>query len=393
MRGQPVHRLLGQLAVGGELAAEHVEQGRTVARVQFQQIVAGDLGGVVLLIVEQRAHAAVAPHHVVRGDLLAEVAIGCLAQITRLLAVDARCGRVGVVVDVGGADQGVVLLVRNGENDAPVRLLEDVGMVVLEQPRHHDVAALDQAQRVVVADVRHLVQELHRPRSGGVDQRPRAQFLAAAVGVLQLHLPHTIDAARADTAGPGEDARAALGGVHRIEHHQPRVLHPGVGIDETGAELLAQRRAHRVRAQRQASRARKGAAAAAQVVVQEQAGADHPRRAQMRLVRQQEAERPDDVRGQPQQHLALGQGLADQGELVLLQVAQAAMDQLGAGAGGMRGQVVALAQAHRQAAAHRVAGDAHAVDAATDHQHIVDLTHSRLRKCRVRLGNSGRAQN
>lgn len=175
------------------------------------------------------------------------------------------------------------------------------------------------------------------------------------------------------------DLRATLGRIHRVEHHQPRVLHPCVGIHEAGAQRLLQRLANRMGAQRQPARARQAALAAAKMVVQEQPGANHPGRAQMRLMRQQEAQRPDDVWRQSQQHLAFGQRLADQCELVLFQIAQATVDELGAGAAGMRGQVVLFAQAHRQTAPGRVTGDADPVDAAADYQKIVCLAHRCLR--------------
>jgi hypothetical protein len=86
------------------------------------------------------------------------------------------------------------------------------------------------------------------------------------------------------------------------------------------------------------------------VVIQEQAGTDHPRRAQVRAVRQHEAHRLDDVRGLGQQHFALGQGFAHQAEFVMFEVAQAAVDQLAAGRRGVAGQVVLFAKEHRQAA-------------------------------------------
>jgi len=51
-------------------------------------------------------------------------------------------------------------------------------------------------------------------------------------------------------------------------------------------------------------------------------------------VRHHEARRPDEVRGDPEQHLALGERLGDQAKLVLLEVAQPAMDQLRGRRGG-----------------------------------------------------------
>ena len=77
-----------------------------------------------------------------------------------------------------------------------------------------------------------------------------------------------------------------------------------------------------------------------------------------------------------QQHLAFLQALAHQPELVILEIAQAAVDQLGAGAGGVRGEIVLLHQQHRQAAPGSIAGDTGAVDAATDHEKVERLAHT-----------------
>ena len=47
------------------------------------------------------------------------------------------------------------------------------------------------------------------------------------------------------------------------------------------------------------------------------------------MMRQDEAERLDDVRRRAEQDLALGERLVDEAEVVLLEIAQAAMDQFG----------------------------------------------------------------
>src|SRR3546814_11185527 len=52
--------------------------------------------------------------------------------------------------------------------------------------------------------------------------------------------------------------------------------------------------------------------------------------------------------------------------LVMLQIAQAAMDQLGGGRGGGAGEIDAFGKDHRQTATGSIAGDAGAVHAATD---------------------------
>ena len=94
----------------------------------------------------------------------------------------------------------------------------------------------------------------------------------------------------------------------------------------------------------------------------------------MRLVGQHELERRDDVRGDPEQHLALGERLGDEAELELLEIAQAPVDQLGARRRGGAAEVALLDQHDLEAAAGRVAGDADAVDPAADDGEVEDFS-------------------
>src|SRR6185312_11741306 len=87
------------------------------------------------------------------------------------------------------------------------------------------------------------------------------------------------------------------------------------------------------------------------------------------------------MRRQAKDHFALRQRLGYQPELVLLQIAQAAVDQFGAGAGSMRGQVVLLAKRHGQAPTGRIPRDARAVDATTDHQDVRVVVQTISRMC------------
>jgi len=48
------------------------------------------------------------------------------------------------VIDLGRADHRVGALIGDGEHDAPVRVLEHIGPIVIEKPRHHHMGALDQ---------------------------------------------------------------------------------------------------------------------------------------------------------------------------------------------------------------------------------------------------------
>ena len=109
------------------------------------------------------------------------------------------------------------------------------------------------------------------------------------------------------------------------------------------------------------------------MVVKEEPQPQHPARAQMGLVRQHEAQRPGEVRGLGEQHLALLQRLAHQPELVMFEVAQAAMDQLGRGRGGGAGEIVHLAETDLQPTADGIAGDTGAIDAAANDEQIERL--------------------
>ena len=79
----------------------------------------------------------------------------------------------------------------------------------------------------------------------------------------------------------------------------------------------------------------------------------------------------DEMRRAVQEHLALGERLAHQPELVVLEVTKPAVDQLGAPLRRGAGDVVLLDQEHLEAAARRIAGDACPVDAGTDYGKVV----------------------
>ncbi|MCY1398690.1 hypothetical protein D9M71_137260 [compost metagenome] len=276
-----------------------------------------------------------------------------------------------MVVAVGGADQGEAFQVGNGEDDAAVLVLQDVGMLAVVQARHDQVAALHQADVPGRGVFQVVAQEAADPGTGGIDQRMGADRVQAAVVALQVQVPQPLAAPRADAAGARVDMRAVLAGADGVEHHQPGVVHGAVGILEAAADFRLERTAG---AELQAARSRQ-LLALAQVVVEEQPGADHPRRAQVRLVRQDEAHRPDDVRRLVQQDFALGEGFAHQAQFAVFQIAQAAVDQLAAGGRGMAGEVVLFAKEHGKPAPGGIRRDAHAVDAAADHGEVVDFGH------------------
>ena len=95
------------------------------------------------------------------------------------------------------------------------------------------------------------------------------------------------------------------------------------------------------------------------------------------MVRQHESQRPDDVGSDLPEDFALDQRLADQPELVVFEIAQAAMHQLGRPRRGAAGQVIHFAEENRVSPAGRIAGDATAIDAAANDREVENLTQGR----------------
>ena len=240
---------------------------------------------------------------------------------------------------------------------------------MVEHALDHDMAALDQAQVAGALLRRGHVQHLRRPRPGGVDHVTGVDADAAAGGLVDDRFPAGALAGERVHARLGEDGGALLAGVHGVEYHQAGVVHPAVRVRKAAAELGLERLAGRVAAQVDGGGTRQQLAPG-QGVVQPQAGADQQRRALAFRMRHDEAQRPHDVRRGTEQYFALDQRLAHQVEFVVLEIAQAAVDQLGRGRRRVRRQVVLFAQDDRQPASGRIARDPRAIDAASHDQDI-----------------------
>ena len=403
--GQQVHGLLGEPAAGGDLAAVHREHGRG-APVEMEHVVAGDLARVPCPVVEQGADAGVRPDDVAGGNGVLEVRVGRGAEVVHLPRRDRDRPRPALDLHLGGSEQGVLLLEGDREQYPAVPALEDVGMRVLEQLPDDDVAALHEPHVVLrvggargrsspvrrggVLHEPHAVPRIRvctciRTPAGGqteglghpwparIDHAPCRDGEAPARGpVRQRRLPVRAAARERDAFGAGAHVRAPQMRIAGVEHHQARVLHPAIRVLVPPAIVLLQRASARVPAQIDA-RARRQPLAPAEVVVEEQAQPDHPPGPQPGVVRQHETQGPDDVRGVAEQYFTLPKGVAHEPEIVVLQVTEPAVDQLGAGRGGMRGEVVLLAEQDVEAAPGRVPGDARAVDAAADDEQVDGL--------------------
>src|SRR5581483_7758524 len=112
--------------------------------------------------------------------------------------------------------------------------------------------------------------------------------------------------------------------------------------------------------------------APAEMVIEKEAEPYQQGGTQAVVVGQHESQRPDDVRRHAEQHLTLLQRLAHEPEVVLLEIAQPAVDKLGRRRRSSARQVALLGKKHRQSTASRVACDAASVDAAADDSNVAN---------------------
>ncbi|MNL35345.1 hypothetical protein D3C87_1573730 [compost metagenome] len=90
------------------------------------------------------------------------------------------------------------------------------------------------------------------------------------------------------------------------------------------------------------------------------------------MVGQNEAHRPDDVRCQRPEHFTLHQRFAHQAKLIMFEIAQAAVDELGRSRRRAGGKVVHLGKRNRVSPTDRITRDAASVDAVADNEDVED---------------------
>ena len=240
--------------------------------------------------------------------------------------------------------------------------------------RHYHVAAFNKANAAGGFLVQALVIEGLDPGARRIDQTTAGDGELLAPFPLQSERPVFGTAHRLDATGAGLHVGPLVTGHHGIEHHQPGVVDPGVRVfkslvDPRGQAILRQE-AH--------ATAPLELVALGQIVIEEQTGADHPGRTQVRAVRQAKTHGTGDVGRHTEQHLTLRQRLFHQPEFVMLEIAQTAVDQLaGVGRGG-RGEILRLKQGNLQTPSCRIGCDADPVDAATDDDQIIMFAHVHL---------------
>ena len=239
--------------------------------------------------------------------------------------------------------------------------------------RHDDMRALHQPHLGPRIDADAGGQHLLDPGTAGVDQHACLDGVAGAGGaVLDRDVPDAVDLPDLDRAGAGANLGAAIGGIARSQRDQPRVVDEAVGIFEAlGVAPGDQRLADHVAGQ--IERARRGQQVpAADVIVEEEAEPQQPGRAQAGMVRQNETQRANDMRRDLPEDLALDQRLAHQTKLVILEIAQPAMHELGRPGRRSAGQIIHFTEENRIAPARRIARDAAAINAASNDGEVVN---------------------
>ena len=245
-------------------------------------------------------------------------------------------------------------------------------MILAMHARDDDMAALH-VTHVFVR--RHRVERVADdldPRACDIGDRARRHLDRRTAGRRERRAPEAAFPLRADQLRAHANVGAKGARRHFVGDHEPRIVDARVGIDEPLAEIMLQSGAPFRCLQVDGERTRERHATR-EVVVHEKADAQHPRRAQVRLVRQHELQGLHEVRRLMQDHLALRQRLVDQPEFEVLEVAQSTVDQLGAPLRGGGGNVVLLDDQHPEAAAGSVAGDSRAIDAGADDDEIIDV--------------------
>ena len=367
-----MHPPLRQFAECGDLAAKDVEQWRTAGLIQIKHIVAGDCGGIAFAVIKQRPDPGIAVQNIRPPQLFLEVAVHGGNQIVNFRLIRANLFRAPAISHIGGADQSLVALIGVDEDHPFVVVLHEVSLLPGPELRHDDVAAFDQSHVAGRVCARHPRHNIRHPRPRRIGNAARPEAARGAVFGAGFDHPAAILAPRMGAGGPGQNLCAPLCRIQSVQHHQPRIIDPAIGIFKPARVLIKDRGTFRVAPQIQRPRPRQ-LFPPAKMVVQKQPQPDQPRRTVVGRMRQHKAHRPDDMRGGVEQDLPLDQRLPHQAKFVILQIAQAAMHQLARPRRSALRQIVLFAQHHLQPAPGRIPRNPGPVDAASDHEKIHDI--------------------
>ena len=322
---------------------------------------------------DERPQAGVHREHVGAGQRPGEHAVGLAEYVVDVLGRGGGLGPVTRPVGVRGPDDPP-RVPGDEEQHALACPHDHPGVRVDRGPRHHQVHALGHPHLVAGPHAARLVDQV-RPHPGAHDHREARTSKTRPVS-SSLHdragHPRAV-AQQRHGAGPGDDVSAVPGGRPGHGDRVARVVHLGVVVHHRAGEPVGPQRGS------PAERAPRGQVPvvgdrpldALHRVVQHEPRADVGPLDDLPVQRVEERHRPHQVRRQPaDQQVALPQGLLDQLEVALLQVAEPAVDQLRRPRGGAGRQVAGLDKADPQAPRRRVERGPGPGNATADDQHV-----------------------
>src|SRR5690606_7449350 len=110
---------------------------------------------------------------------------------------------------IGGADQGKIILIGNGKDDAPVAVLEKISAWIIKFLAHNNMAALNKANIVALTQAKIIDQHMIDPWPCGIDQQLCLNAMTrAGLHILDLNMPQAILTLGCDNAGARIDLRA-----------------------------------------------------------------------------------------------------------------------------------------------------------------------------------------
>ena len=218
--------ILGQTPIGGDLAAKNRQKRRALV-VERQHIIPRRGRGRTCPVIVKRAHAGIGPDHIGGRHGLGEILACEVAQIVPLGVGTARGQRVALVVQIGRADQGEILLVGNGKDDPPISALKKIAAVVVVKLARHDMRSAHQPDAGGGRSLRHIMQNIGDPRPRRVYQDAGTVGLGDATAFGGDPPQPVLTFCLHDT-GAGQDLRAMRLGVAGIQDHKAGILDPAI---------------------------------------------------------------------------------------------------------------------------------------------------------------------
>ena len=280
---------------------------------------------------------------------------------------DASGARVALVGGVGGAEVSPGAPGHDEQDPPLLRGLDDDGLThrqVLGAQDHVDPPR--EAEQLAAG---HAEQALGGPGPG------RHQYGAGPHPGAVAELGDVVGAVPAERAHRrvGQHLGPVAAGVLQRGQGQAGVVGDGILVGDRAAEPVRGEQGLELAGGGRSEGAMAAAAVEAERVVEGQADPELPQGESVAAVGgEQELARLDQVTGDLVEASALAQGLVDEPDLALLEVADAAVDQSARARRCAKGQVTGVDDQDPQAAHGRVAGDTGARDAGADDQQVPD---------------------